>query len=156
MGGCLAPFPIPPSQSNVNRLHAKIPATSGQEHPVSEEMSRHVSVRLSIARHGRAGWKWTMLLTSEDDDACTAAAEFRSGEDGRGTWMRMIGDWDWTMVTAPEDRTYPTDEEEAHREIAQVCAHAAAQFIGHGPGESWTGAVTEAFDLAQAQTAGSC
>ncbi|MCW2238898.1 hypothetical protein [Azospirillum canadense] len=123
---------------------------------MSEETTRHISVRLSIARHGRAGWKWTMLLTSEDDDACTAAAEFRSGEDGRGTWMRMIGDRDWTMVTPPEERTYPTDEQEAHREIAQVCAQAAAQFVGKGQGNGWTGAVTDAFDLARAPTVGSC
>jgi len=30
-----------------------------------------------------------MLLTS-DDDAVATAAEFRSDEDGRGTWMRMV------------------------------------------------------------------
>lgn len=125
---------------------------------MSEDTTRHISVRLSIARYGRAGWAWTMLLTSEDDDSCTAAAEFRSGEDGRGTWMRMIGDRDWSMVTAPEDRSYPADEEEAHREIAQVCAQAAARFIeqGKGKGKGWTGATAEAFDLAHAPTAGSC
>lgn len=87
-------------------------------------------VRLSIARHGRTGWRWTMLLTAEDD-AFAAAVEFRTDDDGRGTWMRMVGDSDdaWEMVTSPEWRAYPADETEARMEIAQVSILAAADLV---------------------------
>ncbi|NUB04631.1 hypothetical protein FW320_00270 [Azospirillum sp. Vi22] len=98
---------------------------------MSIEENQHISIRLSITRHGVSGWRWTMLLTS-DDDALAAAAEFRSGEDGRGTWMRMVGDAEWAMVTAPEKRTYPADEEEARAEIAEVCVGAAAELVRRG------------------------
>lgn len=98
---------------------------------MSVQGNQHLSIRLSITRHGVSGWRWTMLLTSEDD-AVAAAAEFRSGEDGRGTWMRMVGDAEWTMVTPPEQRTYPADEADARAEIAEVCVGAAAELMKRG------------------------
>ncbi|WP_431858720.1 hypothetical protein [Azospirillum sp.] len=120
---------------------------------MSTEGNQHLSIRLSITRHGVSGWRWTMLLTSEDD-AVAAAAEFRSGVDGRGTWMRMVGDAEWAMVTAPEKRTYPADEEEARAEIAEVCVGAAAELVRRG-GPS-KGRDLRHDDLAGMVPAGSC
>ena len=120
---------------------------------MSTEDNQHLSIRLSITRHGVSGWRWTMLLTSEED-AVAAAAEFRSGEDGRGTWMRMLGDADWMMVTPPEQRTYPADEEEARAEIAQVCVGAAAELVKRREPSQST--VPRRGDLAAMVPAGTC
>jgi len=94
-----------------------------------------------------------MLLTS-DDAAVAAAAEFRSGEDGRGTWMRMVGDSEWMMVTPPERRTYPADEAAARAEIAQVCVGAAAELVSCGLPS--TGRDPHHGDLAAMTPAGTC
>ena len=117
------------------------------------EGNQHLSIRLSITRHGVSGWRWTMLLTSEDDAVATAA-EFRSGEDGRGTWMRMIGDSEWMMVMPPERRTYPADEAEARAEIAQVCVGAAVELARRGIPS--TGTDPHHGDLAAMSPAGTC
>ena len=115
--------------------------------------NHHLSIRLSITRHGVSGWRWTMLLTS-DDNTMTVAAEFRSAEDGRGTWMRMVGDADWTMVTPPERRQYPADEEEARAEIAEVCVGAAAELVRRGIRRH--GMESKHNDLAAMAPAGTC
>lgn len=88
------------------------------------------NIRLSIARHGTAGWRWTMLLTTEEDDFAVGA-EFRTGEDGRGTWMRLIGEPDeaWTLVSPPAQRVYSPDAETARAEIEQVCVAAATDLV---------------------------
>ncbi|HYG87153.1 MAG TPA: hypothetical protein VD978_12915 [Azospirillum sp.] len=95
--------------------------------PANEEELR-ATIRLSITRYGAAGWRWTMLLAKEDS-AFSVAVEFRSGEDGRGTWMRMIGDRDWHLVSSPDQRIYSQDEDEARAEIEQVCAAAAVDLV---------------------------
>lgn len=121
---------------------------------MSVKKDHQFDIRLSIARYGRAGWRWTMLLTS-DDDVHATAAEFRSDEDGRGTWMRMIGEVEWLMVTPPDKRSYPADAQEARDEITQFCAYAAAEIIGPRGGVVG-GAPSWAADLATAQPAGTC
>ena len=120
------------------------------------DSTRHVSVRLSITRHGRSGWRWTMLLTS-DDDSYAVAAEFQSDEDGRGTWMRMIGEDEWAMITPPEERAYPLEEKAAHAEIAQVCAQAATELVGRAQGAvPARTADRKTADLADLEPMGSC
>lgn len=87
------------------------------------------SLRLSIAPHGHAGWCWTMEIDTEDGFA--VMAEFRSGPDGRGSWIRMAGEPDeaWTMVMPPEQRRFPTDADEAREEIEQLCVAVAADLV---------------------------
>lgn len=80
--------------------------------------------QIAVDRNGRPGY-----APASRDSAFSAAVEFRSGEDGRGTWMRLIGDTDWQLVSPPDQRTYPTDEDEARLEIEQVCIAAAANLI---------------------------
>lgn len=89
------------------------------------------NIRLSIARHGASGWRWTMLLTTDEDTGFAVAAEFRTGEDGRGTWMRLIGEPEeaWTLLTPPDRRSYPADPEAARSEIEQVCVAAATDLV---------------------------
>lgn len=120
---------------------------------MGDETNHHLSIRLSIARHGVSGWRWTMLLTSHDDVA-TAAAEFRSGEDGRGTLMRMVGDAEWIMGSSPEARTYPASEEHARAEIAEVCVGAAAELMRGGIHRQGTN--KRHGDLAAMVPAGTC
>ncbi|HEY0835593.1 MAG TPA: hypothetical protein VGE72_16950 [Azospirillum sp.] len=95
------------------------------------------NIRLSINRHGPSGWRWTMLLTTDDDADFAVAAEFRTGEDGRGTWMRLIGEPEdaWTLVTPPDQRAYPADAAAARREIEQVCVAAATDLVRAHRGE---------------------
>ncbi|HYH22327.1 MAG TPA: hypothetical protein VD995_27270 [Azospirillum sp.] len=103
-------------------------------------MEKHdveANIRLSIVRHGSCGWRWTMLLTTDEDTDFAVAAEFRTGEDGRGTWMRLIGEPEeaWTLVTPPERRSYPADPEAARSEIEQVCVAAATDLVRAHRGE---------------------
>ncbi len=109
-------------------------------------------LRLSITRHGVAGWRWTMLLADENS-LFPLAAEFRSGEDGRGTWMRMIGEQDWLLVTPPDQRAYPDHEDEAKAEIEQVCLDAAVNLIAAGAGGFQR---RPQIDLARVSPMGSC
>lgn len=103
------------------------------ESRLGADKNQTISIRLSIARHGRAGWQWTMSLAGQGLEG-DAMAEFRSDEDGCGTWMRMSGDADWVMVTPPDERSYPMDETAARAEITEVCIGAASELVRRAPG----------------------